>query len=67
MSEVKVASRYAKSLIDLAQEQNVLKSVRSDIEQFIDTCRVNPKLRAVLKNPIIGSEKKSFYSRNHLC
>jgi F-type H+-transporting ATPase subunit delta len=58
MSEVKVASRYAKSLIDLAQEQNVLKSVRSDIEQFIDTCRVNPKLRAVLKNPIIGSEKK---------
>ena len=34
MSEVKVASRYAKSLIDLAQDQNILESVKNDIELF---------------------------------
>jgi F-type H+-transporting ATPase subunit delta len=59
MSEVKVASRYAKSLIDLAQEQNILESVKNDIELFIDTCQANPTLRAVLKNPIIGPDKKT--------
>lgn len=58
MSEVKVASRYAKSLIDLAQEQNTLESVKNDIQQFIDTCRANPTLSAVLKNPIISIDKK---------
>jgi F-type H+-transporting ATPase subunit delta len=58
MSEIQVASRYAKSLIDLAQEQNVLEPVRKDIELFIRVSRENPLLRAVLKNPIIGPEKK---------
>lgn len=58
MSEIQVASRYAKSLIDLAQEQNVLESVKSDIELFIETCRANPTLKAVLKNPIISPGKK---------
>jgi F-type H+-transporting ATPase subunit delta len=58
MSEIQVASRYAKSLIDLAQEQNVLEPVRGDIELFLKTCRENPLLRAVLANPIIGPDKK---------
>jgi F-type H+-transporting ATPase subunit delta len=58
MSEIQVASRYAKSLIDLAQEQNVLEPVRNDIELFIKTVKENPLLRAVLSNPIIGPDKK---------
>lgn len=58
MSEIQVASRYAKSLIDLAQEENVLELVKNDIELFIKTCRANPTLRAVLKNPIISPGKK---------
>ena len=58
MSEIQVASRYAKSLIDLAQEQNALEPVRKDIELFIHVCKENPLLRAVLRNPIIGPDKK---------
>lgn len=59
MSEIQVASRYAKSLIDLAGEQNALEPVRKDIELFLETCRANPQLQAILKNPIIGLDKKS--------
>ena len=59
MSEIQVASRYAKSLIDLAEEQNALEPIRKDIELFLKTCRENPKLQAILKNPIIGLDKKS--------
>jgi len=58
MSEIQVASRYAKSLIDLAQEQNTVEAIKNDIEQFITVCRANPTLKAVLKNPIIGPAKK---------
>ena len=59
MSEIQVASRYAKSLIDLAGEQNSIEPVRKDIELFLETCRANPELQAILKNPIIGLDKKA--------
>ena len=64
MSEIQVASRYAKSLIDLAQEQNALEAVKSDIEQFIRVGKENPQLLAVLKNPIIRPDKKSAILEN---
>ncbi len=59
MSETQVASRYAKSLIDLAKEQNALEKVKADIDFFTVTLRKNPKLQAVLKNPIISLDKKA--------
>ena len=59
MSEIQVATRYAKSLIDLAGEQNAVESVRGDIELFLHTCRENPELQAILKNPIISLDKKA--------
>jgi len=59
MSEIQVASRYAKSIIDLAAEQNVLEEVKADIEVFVNTCRANPALQAILKNPIISLDKKA--------
>src|SRR5690606_21862573 len=58
MSEFKVASRYAKSLIDLAQEQGNLETVKQDMEQFVATLRANSELQAVLKNPIMKQDKK---------
>lgn len=58
MSEIQVASRYAKSLIDLAEEQNALEPIRNDIVSFIETLRNNPVLLAVLKNPIISPSQK---------
>ncbi|SEL59575.1 ATP synthase F1 subunit delta [Parapedobacter koreensis] len=59
MSEFKVASRYAKSLIDLAQEQGNLETVKRDMEQFVAVLRTNKELQAVLKNPIMKQDKKS--------
>jgi F-type H+-transporting ATPase subunit delta len=59
MSEIQVASRYAKSLIDLAREQKVLDKVKSEMDLFIRVGKVNPQLLAVLKNPIISLDKKA--------
>lgn len=58
MSEIQVASRYAKSLIDLAEEQNSLEAVKADVESFVNVTRQSSQLQAVLKNPIIGIDKK---------
>ena len=58
MSEFKVASRYAKSLIDLSQEQGVLEAVKQDMEQFVGVLQSNKELQAVLRNPIVKQDKK---------
>lgn len=58
MSEITVAIRYAKSLIDLAGEQNALEAVNKDMEFFLQTLKANPQLAAVLSNPIIYHDKK---------
>lgn len=59
MSEFKVASRYAKSLIDLSIEQGNLDTVKTDMEEFIAVLRQNKELQAVLKNPIIKQDLKT--------
>ncbi len=59
MSEIQVASRYAKSLIDLAREQKVLDKVKVEMDLFIEVGKANPQLLAVLKNPIISLDKKA--------
>jgi F-type H+-transporting ATPase subunit delta len=59
MSEITVASRYAKSLIDLAQEQSALEATKQDMTFFVDTLKANSELQAVLRNPIISHDKKN--------
>jgi F-type H+-transporting ATPase subunit delta len=58
MSEITVAIRYAKSLIDLAVEQKALEAVNADMEFFVRTIKANSELKAVLENPIIYHDKK---------
>ena len=58
MSEVTVALRYAKALIDLAQEQNALEKVKDDMGLFLKTLKANSELNAVLSNPIVSHSKK---------
>ena len=58
MSELTVATRYAKALIDLAQEQNSVEAMKDDMALFHHTLRVNPELKAVLANPIVSHSKK---------
>ncbi|MFZ4863109.1 ATP synthase F1 subunit delta [Sphingobacterium sp. Mn56C] len=58
MSVFKVASRYAKSLLDLANEQGNLEAVKEDIEQVAAVIKASTELQAVLQNPIIKTDKK---------
>lgn len=59
MSEIKVAARYAKSLIDLALEQKALEEIRGDMVLFVKTLKAHTELQAVVKNPIIPLNKKN--------
>jgi F-type H+-transporting ATPase subunit delta len=58
MSELTVGARYAKSLIDLAQEENILEEVKKDMDLFLQTVKENDELYTVLRNPIISHDKK---------
>jgi F-type H+-transporting ATPase subunit delta len=58
MSELTVGARYAKSLIDLAQDENILEQVKGDMELFISVVKGNHELYTVLRNPIISHDKK---------
>ncbi|MFW0716497.1 ATP synthase F1 subunit delta [Pedobacter sp. N23S346] len=58
MSEIKVAGRYAKSLIDLSVENNVLAESYNDMVLFEKVVDDTPELEAILKNPIVPLDKK---------
>jgi F-type H+-transporting ATPase subunit delta len=58
MRETIVASRYAKSLLDLALEQGQLEKVYADMKLILDVCRENADLTVFLKSPVINTDKK---------
>jgi len=58
MSDVRVASRYAKSLLELADEQGKIEEVHQDMVLLDNVCNENRELALVLKNPIIKNDKK---------
>ena len=58
MSELRVASRYAKSLLDLAEERGELEQVKQDMDLFSKTLGENRDLRLLLRNPIVKHDKK---------
>ena len=57
MSVARIATRYAKSLIDLSVEQNKLDRILEDIESF-QKATENRDFYLMLKSPIINSDKK---------
>lgn len=58
MSDVRVASRYAKSLIELAQEKGILENIYQDMLLFSKAVAESPDLRLMLRNPIVKHDKK---------
>jgi F-type H+-transporting ATPase subunit delta len=58
MSESVVAYRYAKALIDLANEHGVVKEVNEDMSFFEQICKENDNFVAVMANPIVRHDKK---------
>ncbi len=58
MSIATVASRYAKSLIELAKEKKVVDEVYNDMVLFSKTADENRILMKVLGSPVVRHEKK---------
>ena len=58
MRSHRAATRYAKSLIELAIEQNVLDEVYGDMKLFTAVIEENRVFAVMLKNPIINHDKK---------
>lgn len=59
MQNPRLASRYAKSLIDIAQELNVLEAVLDDMELIQQVCTSSHDFVLMLKSPVVKADKKT--------
>lgn len=59
MPNPRLASRYAKSLLDLAVEKGQLEQVYADIMWLQSACKSNRDFINFLKSPIIKNDKKA--------
>ncbi|GAB4107603.1 ATP synthase F1 subunit delta [Echinicola sediminis] len=59
MSVKRVASRYAKSLLELAVEKGILQEVHEDMQQLSSVVAANRDFALLLKSPILKSELKA--------
>lgn len=57
MSAHRIIQRYAKSLIDLASEQNALEEVVKDVELILDSFN-NRELYLMVKSPVVKPSSK---------
>lgn len=58
MQNPRLAGRYAKSLVVLAQEQNQLEAVYADMKYLQDVCKQSREFANVLRSPVIRNEVK---------
>ena len=58
MQGTRVASRYAKSFIDLTIEQGSLEQAYADMKTIAEVCKSNPDFVTFLKSPVIKTDKK---------
>ena len=63
MKGLKIASRYARSLIELAQEKGVLDAIHADMQLINTSCMASRELMVFLKSPIIRTDKKQAVIR----
>ncbi|AWW30322.1 ATP synthase F1 subunit delta [Echinicola strongylocentroti] len=59
MSVKRVASRYAKSLLELADERGILKEVHQDMESLLAVAGSNRDFALMLKSPIVKPDVKA--------
>lgn len=60
MKGSKAAIRYAKAVLQQAQENNVAEEVFGDMEDVVSTLQASKELRSVLQSPVIkASDKKA--------
>lgn len=54
----KISSRYARSLLDLAEDKNILETIYLDALTVISVLDMSRELRNLLVNPVIKSDVK---------
>ena len=59
MNNQRLAIRYAKSLVDLANQESKLEEVYNDMKFIQSICTSNRNFVALLKSPIIKEDKKN--------
>ena len=59
MRETKAAIRYAKSLLSLGKEKNLLGDFENDFALIQSTCEENRDLQLMLKSPVVKTDKKA--------
>jgi len=57
MSAQRVASRYAKALVEIAVEQDKLEQVNEDVQTFLSVMK-NREFELLVKSPIVNTNKK---------
>lgn len=58
MQNPRLAGRYAKSLVDLAQEKNQLEAVYADMKYLQEVCKQSKEFTNLLRSPVINSDIK---------
>lgn len=58
MQQPRLAGRYAKSLIDLAAEKNLLEVIYSDIQYLRALCKESRDFLNLLRSPVVKADKK---------
>ena len=58
MLEIRLGTRYAKSILGLAKERNELELVVKDFQLIHDVCVQNPDFVGMLRSPLINPGKK---------
>lgn len=59
MAQSRVAERYAKALLDLANEKGQVAGVFGDVQSFINVLGQSRELEMLLNNPVVSASKKS--------
>ena len=58
MQNEAVAGRYAKALLDLAEEAGQIKEYGEDLERFAEAIKISSELKLVLSNPSVPMEQR---------
>jgi len=59
MKNLRVARRYAKALMAVAEEQNALEEIAQDLETISALIRSSRELRLLIASPVVSPEKKT--------
>ena len=58
MKATPIGRRYARALLDLAAEKNVIPKIRKDLEGLVETWNGSEELRTAFENPAIDADAR---------